>query len=86
MDVYRCVVKKSTQVTSGSKKDKRYWKRKRRREKKKKLRYKTFEEVFTFENLYEAGIKSCRNVRWKSSTITFESYLKAFLIAFTKPS
>lgn len=75
MDVYRCVVKKSTQVTSGSKKDKRYWKRKRRREKKKKLRYKTFEEVFTFENLYEAGLKSCRNVRWKSSTIAFESNL-----------
>lgn len=37
-----------------------------------------FEEVFSFENLYEAGVASCAGVRWKSSTQMFEARLPSW--------
>ena len=57
----------------GSRRDRKDWKRRRRRKKLKEKNQKSYEEVFTFNNLYNAGIKSCKNVRWKASTIDFES-------------
>lgn len=32
-----------------------------------------YEEVFSFENLYEAGKQCCKGVRWKASTQRFEA-------------
>lgn len=34
-----------------------------------------YEEVFSFENLYEAGKQCCKGVRWKASTQRFEASL-----------
>lgn len=34
-----------------------------------------FEDVISFEKLYEAGKKCCKNVRWKNSVIRFEAQL-----------
>ena len=35
----------------------------------------TFDEVFTFDHLYESAKKCCKGVRWKASTQMFEAYL-----------
>lgn len=35
----------------------------------------TFEEVFTYEHLFEAGKECCKGVRWKSSVQNFEMQL-----------
>lgn len=37
-----------------------------------------FEDVFTFTNLYEAGIACCNGVRWKASTQVFEARLASW--------
>ena len=34
-----------------------------------------FEDVFSYEHLYEAGVACCKGVRWKASTQLFESRL-----------
>lgn len=36
-----------------------------------------FEEVFSFEHLYQSGKKACKGVRWKASTQNFECQLMA---------
>ena len=51
----------------------RYFMRKKKRDDKKVIRRKKFREVFSYENLIDAAKKSCKNVRWKASTIDFES-------------
>lgn len=38
----------------------------------------SFDEVFTFEHLYEAGIACCAGVRWKASTQVFETRLPSW--------
>lgn len=60
-------------MTSAERKQKRYERRKKQREDKKNS--KTFEEVFSFENMLHAGKNCCKGVRWKTSTINFESML-----------
>lgn len=35
----------------------------------------TFDEVFTFDNLYKAAKKCCKGVRWKTSTKHFELHM-----------
>ena len=37
-----------------------------------------FDEVFTFEHLYEAGTACCNGVRWKASTQIFEARLPSW--------
>ena len=63
-------------MTSEERRVARYRRRKEKREKKKReVGSKTFEEVFSFANLHRAGIKSCKGVRWKTSTILFEVFI-----------
>ena len=38
-----------------------------------------FEEVFSYEHLYEAGVACCNGVRWKSSTQVFEARLPSWV-------
>lgn len=61
-------------MTSEERREKRYIRRKQKRNKS-SINDKKFEEVFTFNNLYKAGKKCCNNVRWKGSTIKFETTL-----------
>ena len=37
-----------------------------------------FDDVFTFENLYDAGAACCNGVRWKASTQVFETRLASW--------
>lgn len=63
-------------MTSVERKQKRYEKRKREREEKARSACgKAFEDVFTFDNMWDAGKSCCEGVRWKTSTINFESML-----------
>lgn len=63
-------------MTSEERKQKRYERRKRAREEKAKLVCgKAFEDVFDFDNMWDAGADCCTGVRWKTSTINFESML-----------
>ncbi len=43
-----------------------------------------FDEVFDFHNLFKAGQKSCKGVRWKSSTILFETFLAREVVKIQK--
>ena len=63
-------------MTSEERKQKRYEKRKKEREEKAKaVCGKAFEDVFTFDNMWTSGVDCCTGVRWKTSTINFESML-----------
>lgn len=63
-------------MTSEERKQKRYENRQRKRkEKASQICDKTFEDVFTFENMVDASKSCCTGVRWKTSTINFETML-----------
>ena len=63
-------------MTSNERKEARYQRRKAKREAKaREVGGKTFDEVFSFGNLISAGRKACNGVRWKTSTILFETFL-----------
>lgn len=63
-------------MTSEERREARYQRRKAKRDEKKiGIQGKTFDEVFSFSNLYEAGLSCCKGVRWKASTINFETNL-----------
>lgn len=63
-------------MTSKERHEARYQRRKAVREQRKRkvnARYDNYNRVFRFDNLYEAGTKCCRGVRWKASVQRFES-------------
>lgn len=63
-------------MTSEERREGRYQRRKaKRKQKAASVCGKTFEEVFTYENLYAAAKDCCKGVRWKTSTINFETNL-----------
>lgn len=65
-------------MTSKERHEIRYKRRKERREKKKEAFYKTlpsYEEVFSFGNLYEAFSECKKGVRWKNSIQSYEMKL-----------
>lgn len=86
-------------MTSEERHELRYQRRKLKRELKRKNKSKecgTFEEVFSYENLYKAGKKCMRGVMWKASTqnyakkrisTTYQIYekLKNKKFKFSKP-
>lgn len=55
-------------MTSEERHEARYRRRCEARQRKRDERNRSFEEVFSFENLYKAGKKCCRGVGWKCST------------------
>ena len=58
-------------MTSEERHELRYQRRKAMREEKRRKKSEacgSFEEVFSYENLYQAGTKCMRNVLWKAST------------------
>ena len=58
-------------MTSEERKEGRYQRRCARREAKRRARSEacgSFEQVFSYENLYKAGLACCKGVRWKCST------------------
>ena len=64
-------------MTSAERREGRYQRRKAKREGNKRKRAEdigSFEEVFSFGNLYKATNKICRNERWKRSTQSFENH------------
>lgn len=64
-------------MTSKERHEIRYQRRKTKREERKRKRAEeigNFEEVFSFNNLYKATSKICKNVRWKQSTQNFERH------------
>ena len=55
-------------MTSEERKEGRYQRRCARREAKRRARSEacgSFEQVFSYENLYKAGLACCKGVRWK---------------------
>ena len=63
-------------MNSSDRHELRYQRRKAERDAKlAEVGGKSFDEVVNFENLCEAGKKSCNGSRWKSSTINFETFL-----------
>lgn len=63
-------------MTSEERKQKRYENRqKKRKQKAEEICGKTFEDVFTYENMVDASKSCCTGVRWKTSTINFETML-----------
>lgn len=63
-------------MNSIERKEQRYLRRKQKREQKRTgLCDKTYDEVFNFLNLYKAGKGCCEDVRWKTSTINYETSL-----------
>lgn len=67
----------SETMNSKERHELRYQRRKAKREAKIQNRtsYKTFEDLFTFHNLYKSGKRVCKGVRWKTSIIKFEALL-----------
>ena len=55
-------------MTGEERKEVRYKRRKERREVKKKKKLLSFNELFSYENLYKSYIRCRRNVGWKAST------------------
>ena len=53
-------------ITSKERKEARYQRRKTKRLEKKKRKI-TLEELFSYENLYHAGLNCFKNVGWKQS-------------------
>lgn len=63
-------------MTSEERKQKRYERRKKGREEKaKSVCGRAFEDVFGFDNMWDAGENCCGGVNWKTSTINFKSML-----------
>lgn len=63
-------------MTSIERKQKRYERRKREREEKAKaVCDKRLEDVYSFDQMWDAGKNCCTGVRWKTSTINFETFL-----------
>lgn len=63
-------------MTSIERKQKRYERRKREREEKAKaVCDKKLEDVYGFDQMWNAGENCCTGVRWKTSTINFETFL-----------
>ena len=63
-------------MDSIERKERRYQRRKAARtEVAKSYGDKGFEDVFSFKQLYESAKKACKNARWKTSTINFETFL-----------
>ena len=63
-------------MTSEERKQKRYERRKREREEKARpVCGKALEDVFDFDNMWDAGENCCEGVNWKTSTINFKSVL-----------
>lgn len=63
-------------MTSEERREGRYERRKKKREEKAAaICDKKFEDVFTYDNMLDAGENCCKGVRWKTSTINFESQL-----------
>lgn len=63
-------------ATSRDRREGRYQRRKALREQKAQAAGgKTFDEVYSFENICKAGKACCNGTRWKSSTIHFETQL-----------
>lgn len=63
-------------MTSEERKQKRYERRKKKRElKAESVCGRTFEDVYSFENTWDAGENSCKGVWWKTSTINFGTML-----------
>lgn len=61
-------------MTSAERHEARYQRRKTARQQKRDERgSRSFEDVFSFQNLYKAGVKSATGVRWKSSTQRYEN-------------
>lgn len=55
-------------MTSEERKEDRYKRRKEKRESKRRNKLLSFEQVFSYDNLYKAYIRCRRNVGWKAST------------------
>ena len=62
-------------MTSSERRELRYERRRERRRLKADAHQKTFDEVFTLENLVRAGKASCNGSRWKTSAINMETWL-----------
>lgn len=65
-------------INSIERRELRYQRRKARRDKKRLMKnnsYGNFEEVFSYPNLFKAGLKCCKGVGWKASTQNFKSQL-----------
>lgn len=60
-------------MTSEERREVRYHRRKARRLAKRQERQRAFEDVFTFDNLYEAYRLCCRGVMWKASTQVYKA-------------
>ena len=60
-------------MTSEERREVRYQRRKARRLAKRQERQRAFEDVFTFDNLYEAYRLCCRGVMWKASTQVYKA-------------
>ena len=64
-------------MTRAERREGRYQRRKAKREENKRKRAEqlgTFDEVFSYSNLYNAVSKICQNVRWKQSAQNFERH------------
>ena len=63
-------------LTSKERHEKRYLRRKAKRDlKKRNIVNKSYDEVYSFENLYRASKECCKGVRWKTSVQNFENEL-----------
>ena len=65
-------------INSNERREARYQRRQARRKKKLTDRNKaigSIEDVFTFDELYQKGLKCCNGVRWKASVQNFEAAL-----------
>ena len=60
-------------MTSEERREGRYQRRLAARRKKIHERNKSFEEVFSFENLYRGYLRSRKGVMWKASTQTYKA-------------
>ena len=60
-------------MTSIERREERYQRRKKERENgTRRLDQLTFDDIFTFDNMWKSAKKSCKGSRWKHSTINFE--------------
>lgn len=62
-------------INSQERRQKRYERRQQKRKLNAQIRASkigTFEEVFSYHNLYKYGLQCCKGVRWKKSTQQFE--------------
>lgn len=67
-------------MTSEERREARYQRRRAKRDAKIEEYSKTFEEVFSFENLYQAGLDCGRGAGWKASIINFKTNMVLDLV------